>query len=133
MVRANVMDALGEDWVRTARAKGATEWHVIRRHVLKAALLPVVTMLGMDVGLAIGSAAFVEVVFGLPGVGRVVIEHLSLVRTVDTGNYAPLDLPIIAGCVVVITTVIIVGNLLADLLYSWLDPRIDPDGEAISA
>jgi peptide/nickel transport system permease protein len=133
MVRANVMDALGEDWVRTARAKGASEWHVVRRHVLKAALLPIVTMLGMDVGLAIGSAAFVEVVFGLPGLGRVVIEHLSLVRTVDTGNYAPLDLPIIAGCVVVITTVIIVGNLLADLLYSWLDPRIEPDGEAISA
>jgi peptide/nickel transport system permease protein len=133
MVRANVLETLDEDWVRTARAKGASEWYVIRRHVLRAALLPVVTMLGMDVGLAIGSAAFVEIVFGLPGVGRVVIEHLSLVRTVDTGNYAPLDLPIIAGCVVVITGVIIVGNLVADLLYSWLDPRIDPTGEPVKA
>ncbi len=133
MVRANVMEALDEDWVRTARAKGASEWYVIRRHVLKASLLPVVTMLGMDVGLAIGSAAFVEVVFGMPGVGRVAIEHLGLVRAVDTGNYAPLDLPIIAGCVVVITTVIIIGNLVADLLYSWFDPRIEPNGDPVKA
>src|SRR3954447_12795299 len=131
MVRANVMDALGEDWVRTARAKGATEWHVIRRHVLKAALLPVVTMLGMDVGLAIGSAAFVEILFGLPGVGRVAIEHLGLVRTVDTGSYAPLDLPIIAGTVVVITAVIIVANLAADLLYSCFGRRIEPTGDPV--
>jgi peptide/nickel transport system permease protein len=131
MVRANVLEALGEDWVRTARAKGASEWYVVRRHVLKAALLPVVTMLGMDIGLAIGSAAFVEIVFGLPGVGRVAIEHLGLVRTVDTGSYAPLDLPIIAGTVVVITAVIIVANLAADLLYSWFDPRIDPKGEPV--
>jgi peptide/nickel transport system permease protein len=131
MVRANVAEALDEDWVRTARAKGATEWWVIRRHVLRNALLPVVTMLGMDVGLAIGSAGFVEVVFGLPGLGRVAIEHLGLVRTVDTGNYAPLDLPIIAGAVVVITGVIIVANLVADVLYSWFAPRIDPNGEAI--
>jgi peptide/nickel transport system permease protein len=133
MVRANVIETLGEDWVRTARAKGASEWYVIRRHVLRASLLPVVTMLGMDIGLAIGSAAFVEVVFGMPGLGRVVIEHLSLVRAVDTGNYAPLDLPIICGCIVVITAVIIVGNLVADLLYSWLDPRIEVDGEPVKA
>lgn len=131
MVRANVLEALDEDWVRTAHAKGGGEWYTIRRHVLKAALLPLVTMLGMDIGLAIGSAAFVEVVFGLPGIGRVAIEHLGLVRTVDTGNYAPLDLPIIAGTVVVITGVIIFFNLLADLAYSWLDPRIDPRGEGI--
>jgi peptide/nickel transport system permease protein len=133
MVRANVLEALDEDWVRTARAKGASEWYVIRHHVLKASLLPIVTMLGMDIGLAIGSSAFVEVVFGLPGIGRVAIEHLGLVRTVETGNYAPLDLPIIAGCVVVITAVIIVGNLAADLLYSWFDPRIEPNGEPVKA
>jgi peptide/nickel transport system permease protein len=128
MVRANVIEALDEDWVRTARAKGAGEWHVIRHHVLRNALLPVVTMLGMDIGLALGSAAFVEVVFGLPGVGRVAIENLSLVRAVETGNYAPLDLPIIAGVVVVMTAAIILANLAADLLYSWFDPRIDPTG-----
>ena len=131
MVRANVIEALDEDWVRTARAKGASELWVVRGHVLRNALLPVVTMLGMDVGLAIGSAGFVEIVFGLPGVGRVAIENLGLVRTIETGNYAPLDLPIIAGAVVVITATIIVANLAADLLYSWLDPRIDPSGEAI--
>jgi peptide/nickel transport system permease protein len=132
-VRANVLESLEEDWVRTARAKGASEWYVVRRHVLRHALLPVVAMLGMDVGLAIGSAAFVEVVFGLPGVGRVAIEHLGLVRAVETGVYAPLDLPIIAGTVVVITAVVIVANLIADLLYSWFDPRIDPRGDPVRA
>jgi peptide/nickel transport system permease protein len=128
MIRARVLEALDEDWVRTARAKGAGELYVIRHHVLRHALLPVVTMLGMDIGLALGSASFVEVVFGLPGVGRIAIEHLGLIRAVETGNYAPLDLPIIAGCVVVITGVIIAANLAADLLYSWLDPRIDATG-----
>jgi peptide/nickel transport system permease protein len=131
MVRAGVLEALDQDFVRTARAKGAPEWQVIRHHVLRNALLPVVTMLGMDVGLALGGAAFVEIVFGLPGLGRVAIEHLSLVRSVQTGNFAPLDLPIIAGAVVVMTTVIIVANLIADIALTWLDPRIDPVGEAV--
>ena len=131
MVRAGVMEALDQDFVRTARAKGAPEWHVLSRHVLRLALLPVVTMLGMDIGLALGSAAFVEIVFGLPGLGRVAIEHLSLVRTVQTGNFAPLDLPIIAGVVVVMTGVIVVANLAADLALTFLDPRIDPVGEPV--
>ena len=131
MVRAGVLEALDQDFVRTARAKGAPESHVIRRHVLRNAMLPVVTMLGMDVGLALGSAAFVEIVFGLPGLGRVAIEHLSLVRTVQTGNFAPLDLPIIAGVVVVMTLVIIAANLVADIALTFLDPRIEVDGEAL--
>ena len=67
MIRANVMEALGEDYVRTARAKGAPEWLVMRSHVLRNALLPVVTMLGMDIGIALGGAIFTESVYGLPG------------------------------------------------------------------
>ena len=70
MIRANVMETMNEDYVRTARAKGAPERTVIRSHVLRNALLPVVTMLGMDIGLALGGAIFTETVFGLPGLGR---------------------------------------------------------------
>jgi ABC-type microcin C transport system permease subunit YejB len=70
MIRATVMEVLDEDYVRTARAKGASEGHVLRSHVIRNALLPVVTMLGMDIGLAVGGAIFIENVYNLPGLGR---------------------------------------------------------------
>ncbi|HET8607409.1 MAG TPA: ABC transporter permease [Gaiellaceae bacterium] len=128
MVRANVLEVLDEDYVRTARAKGASDLHVLVRHVLRNALLPVVTMLGMDVGLSLGAASFIEVVFGLPGLGRVAFEHLGFIRSLDTNTYTPPDLPVTAGIVVVMTVAIIVFNLVADLLYGWIDPRIDVRG-----
>ena len=74
MIRANVMETLGEDYVRTARAKGAPEPQVMRSHVLRNALLPVVTMLGMDIGIALGGAIFTESIFGLPGLGRLAVQ-----------------------------------------------------------
>ena len=77
MIRANVMDTLGEDYVRTARAKGAPESVVVRRHVLRNALLPVVTMLGLDIGVALGGAIFTEQIFGLPGLGRLALQSVS--------------------------------------------------------
>jgi peptide/nickel transport system permease protein len=113
MIRANVMEALGEDYVRTARAKGAPEWLVIRSHVLRNALLPVVTMLGMDIGLALGGAIFTESVYGLPGLGKTAIQAID--------NF---DLPVTQGVVVFATLCIIAFNLLVDLLYAWIDPRI---------
>jgi peptide/nickel transport system permease protein len=113
MIRANVMEALGEDYVRTARAKGAPEWLVMRSHVLRNALLPVVTMLGMDIGIALGGAIFTESVFGLPGLGKTLIQSIE-----------GFDLPVTQGVVVFATLAIIVFNLLVDLLYAWIDPRI---------
>jgi peptide/nickel transport system permease protein len=113
MIRANVMEALGEDYVRTARAKGAPEWLVLRSHVLRNALLPVVTMLGMDIGIALGGAIFTESVFGLPGLGKTLIQAIE--------NF---DLPTTQGVVVFATLSIIVFSLLVDLLYAWIDPRI---------
>ena len=89
MIRSNVMDTLGEDYVRTARAKGAPETQVMRNHVLRNALLPVVTMLGMDIGIALGGAIFTEYIFGLPGLGRLAIQGLEA-----------FDLPMIMGVVV---------------------------------
>ena len=113
MIRANVMETLNEDYVRTARAKGAPEWLVMRSHVLRNALLPVVTMLGMDVGLAMGGAIFTESVYGLPGLGKYVFDSIERV-----------DLPVIQGIVVFSTLCIITANLFVDLLYAWIDPRI---------
>jgi peptide/nickel transport system permease protein len=113
MIRANVMETLNEDYVRTARAKGAPEWMVLRSHVLRNALLPIVTMLGMDIGIALGGAVFTESVYGLPGLGR------QLVNSITT-----FDLPITMGLVVFTTTAIIFFTLVVDLLYAWIDPRI---------
>ena len=113
MIRANVMEALNEDYVRTARAKGAPEWLVMRSHVLRNALLPIVTMLGMDIGLALGGAIFTESVYGLPGLGKTVIQAIE-----------GFDLPTVQGVVVFATLCIIVFNLLVDLLYAVIDPRI---------
>jgi peptide/nickel transport system permease protein len=113
MIRANVMEALNEDYVRTARAKGAPEWLVMRSHVLRNALLPVVTMLGMDIGVALGGAIFTETVYGLQGLGK------TAVNAIET-----FDLPTTQGVVVFATLCIIVFNLLVDLLYAVIDPRI---------
>jgi peptide/nickel transport system permease protein len=113
MIRANTMDTMNEDYVRTARAKGAPESQVMRSHVLRNALLPVVTMLGMDIGIALGGAIFTETVFGLPGLGKLAVESIF--------NF---DLPMIEGVVVFTTLCIIIFNLIVDLLYAWIDPRI---------
>ena len=113
MIRANVMETLNEDYVRTARAKGAPERIVLFKHVLRNALLPIVTMLGMDIGLALGGAIFTESVFGLHGLGKLVVQ-----------SYDTFDLPTIQGVVVFSTVCIIVFNLVVDLLYAWIDPRI---------
>ncbi len=113
MIRANVMEAMNEDYVRTARAKGATAARVMRVHVLRNALLPVVTILGMDIGTALGGAIFTESIYGLPGLGRVSIQSLN-----------NLDLPTVMGVVVFATVMIILFNLVVDVLYAWIDPRI---------
>ena len=113
MIRANVMETLNEDYVRTARAKGAPEQRILFAHVLRNALLPVVTMLGMDIGVALGGAIFTETVFQLPGLGRTIVVAL--------GND---DLAIVEGVVVFATVAILFFNLIVDLLYAWIDPRI---------
>ncbi len=83
MIRANVIETLNEDYVRTARAKGAPESVVIRSHVLRNAMLPIVTMLGMDIGLALGGAIFTETVYSLPGLGRTAVQALFNYDTAD--------------------------------------------------
>jgi len=113
MIRANVLEASAEDYVRTARAKGAPERQVITGHVLRNALLPVITIFGMDLGLALGGAIFLESVFSLPGLGQTALNSL-----------ASFDLPVTMGVVIFGTLAIIVFNLIVDLLYAVIDPRI---------
>jgi peptide/nickel transport system permease protein len=113
MIRANVLETMNEDYVRTARAKGAPEWLVLRSHILRNAMLPVVTMLGMDIGLALGGAVFTETVYSLPGLGKTAV-----------GGLFNNDIPTVEGVIVFATLAIIVFNLVVDLLYAWIDPRI---------
>jgi peptide/nickel transport system permease protein len=113
MIRASLLEAVDEDYVRTARAKGAGSFRVLRVHVLRNAALPVITMLGMDVGVAFGGALFIETVFELPGMGRL------LVRSLANG-----DLPMILGIVIVVSIAVVVANLIVDLLYAVADPRV---------
>jgi peptide/nickel transport system permease protein len=112
MLRASVMETSGEDYVRTARAKGAGGWRVLRGHVLQNALLPIVTMLGMDISLAFAGSVFVERVYGIPGIGQLLYNSL-----------ARRDLPVILGIVVLVACAIVVFNVVVDLLYCVLDPR----------
>jgi len=112
-LRSSMLDALGEDYVRTARAKGLSEWSVIRGHVLKNALIPVVTVLGLQLGTLIGGAVITEYVFALPGVGRLVVDAVFA-----------RDYPLVQGVVLLIAIGFILSNLAVDLLYGWIDPRI---------
>ena len=112
-VRAEVMETMNQDYVRTARAKGAPERQVMRSHILRNAMLPVVTMIGMDIGILLGGSIFIETVFGLPGLGRTAYESIQ--------NY---DLPTLQGVVIFGAVAIILFTLLVDLMYAWIDPRI---------
>ena len=112
-LRSSMLEALAEDYVRTARAKGLSEWRIIRGHVLKNALIPVVTVLGLQLGTLIGGAVITEYVFALPGVGRLVVDAVFA-----------RDYPLVQGVVLLIAVGFIVSNLLVDLLYGWIDPRI---------
>jgi peptide/nickel transport system permease protein len=112
-LRSSLLEALAEDYVRTARAKGLSEWVVIRGHVLKNALIPVVTVLGLQLGTLIGGAVITEYVFALPGVGRLVVDAVFA-----------RDYPLVQGVILLIALGFIVSNLLVDLLYGYIDPRI---------
>jgi peptide/nickel transport system permease protein len=118
MIRASVIETMDEDYVRTARAKGASGWRVMRSHVLRNSMLPVVTMLGMDAGYWMGNVLFVETVFGLPGIGRLL-----------TTSLARRDLPVLMAITVFVSLLIVLLNLIIDLLYGAIDPRVRHVGE----
>jgi len=113
LVRGNMLEVMGEDYIRTARAKGLPESQVIYRHGLRAALTPVVTIFGLDLAGVLGGAVLTETVFNIPGIGRYAFEGIR------RG-----DLPVIQGTVLFAALFIVVANFLVDIAYAFLDPRV---------
>jgi len=113
ITRTMMLEVLRQDYVRTAWAKGLNEERVIRRHVLKNALMPVVTVIGIVIPIVIGGTVVIEQIFALPGVGLLMFEALTF-----------RDYPTISGINLFLATLVIVSNLLVDLTYAWLDPRV---------
>ena len=113
MVRATMLEVLNLDYVRTARAKGVPRRRVLRKHALRNALIPVVTVVGFEVGVLIGGAAVVEIIFGLPGVGYTLLNAISSATTRSSRT-----------ATLMIAAVFVVVNVVVDLLYGLLDPRI---------
>lgn len=113
VVRASMLDALGHDFIRTAYAKGASQLAVLYRHALRNALLPIVTLVGLDFGVLLGGAIITETVFAWPGVGRLVINAIY-----------EKDFPIVEASVVLIAAIFVLLNLCVDVAYGYLDPRI---------
>lgn len=117
MVRSSLLEVLGEDYVRTARAKGLSERRVILHHGLRNALLPVITMLGLQLGTLLGGAVITELVFSWPGVGQLLIDAIHR-----------RDYPVVQACVLLISVTYVVVNMLTDFVYAWVDPRVRAAG-----
>ncbi|GAA3729026.1 ABC transporter permease [Salinactinospora qingdaonensis] len=113
MTRAGMLDTMGEDYIRTARAKGLPERTVVTKHGLRAALTPIITIFGLDLGLMLGGAVLTESTFSLPGLGKFAVDAIR-------AN----DLPVVLGVTMFTALFVVVANLLVDLLYVWVDPRV---------
>lgn len=114
--RSSMLEILHTDHVRTARAKGVTEWHVVNRHVLRNALIPILTIIGLQMGGLLGGVIIVENVFGWPGVGQYIYTGVN-----------NRDYPVVEAAAILIAAAFVVVNLLTDLTYAWVDPRIRYD------
>jgi peptide/nickel transport system permease protein len=113
MLRGSLIEAMSEDYVRTARAKGIGELRVVLRHGVRTAITPVITALGVEVGVLLGGAVLTETVFNVPGIGR--LNYDAIVHA---------DLPVIQGTVLLAALFVVVANLVVDVLYAFLDPRV---------
>jgi peptide/nickel transport system permease protein len=115
LTRSSMLEVLGQDYVRTARAKGLRDRAVLMRHALRNAMIPIVTAIGISLGILLGGSAVIETVFVLPGVGQLVVRSLY-----------NRDLPVIQGLILYVAVVYVLVNLLVDVLYTYLDPRLRP-------
>jgi peptide/nickel transport system permease protein len=114
ILRSSLLEVLNSDYVRTARSKGLAERPVLYKHALRNAMIPVVTVIGVQLGYLLSGVVVIEQVFAIPGIGRLIIG------AINQRNY-----PLIQGIVLVITAVFVVVNLLVDLAYAWIDPRVE--------
>jgi peptide/nickel transport system permease protein len=113
LVRGSLIETMGEDYIRTARAKGLSERRVVLRHGMRSAINPIVTILGLDIGVLIGSSVLVETVFNIPGIGR--LNYVAITHA---------DFPIVQGTVLLGALFIVVANIVVDIAYAYLDPRV---------
>jgi peptide/nickel transport system permease protein len=113
LLRGNLIEVMSEDYIRTARAKGLPERRVIMRHGMRSAITPIVTILGLDIGILLGGAILTETVFNIPGIGRLAFDAIQ-----------NSDLPMIQGTVLFGAFFIVLANLLVDVAYAFLDPRV---------
>lgn len=113
LLRGSLIETMGEDYIRTARAKGLPERRVIWRHGVRSAITPVITVLGLDIGVLLGGAVLTETVFDIPGIGR--LNYDAIIHT---------DIPIVQGTVLVAAMFIVVANIAVDISYAYLDPRV---------
>ncbi len=113
VTRSSMLQVLGEDFIRTARAKGVPWWRVVRRHALRNAIIPVVTVVGLYLGVLIGNSVLTEMVFNRPGLGKLIV-----------GALAQRDYPVLQGLMVLYTLLIILANLITDLAYGVFNPRV---------
>lgn len=118
MIRSTLLEVLSEDYIRTARAKGASEIQVVIRHALPNAMLPIITLLGLQLGVLLGGAVITETVFSWPGIGKLTIDAIM-----------QRDYPVVQACVLLISLTYVVVNMLTDMLYAWVDPRIRLGGK----
>jgi peptide/nickel transport system permease protein len=121
LLRADLLEQLrGEDYVVTARAKGAGPWRVLLRHTLRNSLFGLITIVALNLGTLLGASVIIEDIFALPGIGRELLQAIS-----------NRDVPVVEGTVVVFATIVVLANLAADLIYSFLDPRIRYGGDSV--
>jgi peptide/nickel transport system permease protein len=113
LTRATMLEVMGEDYIRTARAKGVRESVVIRKHAMRSTMTPIITLLGVDLGALMGGAILTETTFSLPGLGQAVLKAIS-----------EKDLPLILGVTLITASAVVVANLIVDLLYGVIDPRV---------
>ncbi len=113
LVRSSLLEVLGQDYIRTGRAKGLANRSILLRHALRNAMIPVVTLIALDLGFLLGGSVITETIFAWPGVGRLLIQSISF-----------RDYPLVQGCILLIAITYVTMNLLTDLVYGFLDPRI---------
>ena len=113
LVRSSMIDVLHQDYITTARAKGAPEWRLLPGHAMKNAAIPIITLIGLDIGILLGGAVVTETIFAWPGIGRLAVE--SIINR---------DFPVVMAVVFVIAILFVTINFGVDILYTWLDPRV---------
>jgi peptide/nickel transport system permease protein len=113
LTRSGMLEVLGQEYIRTARSKGLHDLRIVLKHALKNAAIPIITVIGLDLGTLVGGAVITETIFAWPGVGRLAIQAI-----------ANRDYPVVQAAVFVLATVFVLINFLVDVLYSYVDPRV---------